>query len=55
LISEGWTIKEKKNDSGRWAINKKYIGKKVSKETARKRLQRWLKKWTLDEIMTTLF
>lgn len=49
LIYNGWTLKDTPQ-----GLKKVETGKKVNRETARKRLQRWEKKWTLDEIYYAL-
>lgn len=51
LICNGWTIRETKQ----WGLQKINTKKRVKEETARKRLQRWERKWTLDEIRLALY
>ncbi len=52
LIQQGWTLRERK---GFYGPVKHFTGKTVKKEASRKKLWRWLKNWSLDEIMLALF
>jgi len=55
LIKKGWTIREQKDQNGFYKLQRILTKKNVSDEASRKRLWRWLKKWSLDEIMLALF
>jgi len=55
LLCKGWTIKEVRNQAGFHELKKIDTAKNVKEETARKRLQRWLKKWDINDIEQALF